>query len=194
MRNLTKTDLAELKRIVDKGHPSAPYFDNVVGYQELSEIACVNDWADEMRKQGYSICDIDENPDDPPDIVAEMDGKPIGIEVTYLVEYPSGAGWTLSGFQDRLIGIVEKKDKQLRRKKEERVRQQGKQALDCRLYGMFLLIFAPEPNLQDELAKYIEKTKLSWVKSIDRVFVMGDYFPTLGHSVHEVQQSSGTNR
>ena len=59
---------------------------------------------------------------------------------------------------------------------------------------MFLLIFTPEPYLQDDLATYIGKTKLPWAKSFDRVFVMGNYFPTFGHSVYEVRQSSETTR
>ena len=84
--------LEEMQRMVEKGRP--PYFDNVHGHQGLAELDKVRDWAEEMEKCGYSISGIrlnldeSEEPDDPPDVLAEIDGKPIGIEVTDLVEYP----------------------------------------------------------------------------------------------------------
>lgn len=84
--------LEEMQRMVEKGSP--PYFDNVHGHQGLAELEKVRDWAREMKRFGHSITGIElnldesEKPDDPPDVLAELDGKPIGIEVTDLVEYP----------------------------------------------------------------------------------------------------------
>lgn len=84
--------LEEMQRMVEKGRP--PYFDNVHGHQGLAELDKVRDWAEEMEKCGHPISGIrlnlDESgkPDDPPDVLAEIDGRPIGIEVTDLVEYP----------------------------------------------------------------------------------------------------------
>ena len=41
------------------------------------------------RKRGHATCKIKENLDDPPNVFAEMDGKPIGVEVTELVDKKS---------------------------------------------------------------------------------------------------------
>ena len=90
---LSVSHLKVMQRIADNSSPHSPYFDNIRGYQKLSEIAIVEDWAKEIRKQGHSVCKIklnvddNGNPDDPPDVLAEMNGIPVGIEVTNLVEY-----------------------------------------------------------------------------------------------------------
>ena len=93
--DLTEDDLKEMTRIADKSSPHSPYFDNVQGYQDPSEVAQVEDWAKEMRKRDHSIpgskirpnVDDSGKKDDPPDILVEMDGKLVGIEVTNLMEY-----------------------------------------------------------------------------------------------------------
>ena len=83
-----------MRRILEKQSPQSPYLDNIHGHQEPAELDKVRDWATEMKKRGHSISGIGpnlderENRDDPPDVLAEMDGKRIGIEVTDLVEYP----------------------------------------------------------------------------------------------------------
>lgn len=76
--------------------PQSPYFDNIHGHQEPAELDKVRDWAKAMGKCGHSISGIRPNldeggkADDPPDVLAEMDGKLVGIEVTDLVVYPKG--------------------------------------------------------------------------------------------------------
>ena len=86
--------LEEMLRIAEKSSPYSPYLDNIHGYEELAEVEKVQDWAKEVEKCGHSISGIrlnlDESgkPDDPPDVLADMDGKPVGTEVTDLVEYP----------------------------------------------------------------------------------------------------------
>ncbi|MDE0627485.1 MAG: hypothetical protein OXH99_13880 [Bryobacterales bacterium] len=93
--DMTEDALTELERIAEGSRPHSPYFDNIHPYQERSEIAIVEDWAKEMRKLGHSVCkirlNVDENgsPDDPPDVLANIDGTLVGIEVTHLVEHVS---------------------------------------------------------------------------------------------------------
>lgn len=79
--------LKALSRIVDKHSPHSPYFDNMHEYHRRAEIAIVQDWAKEMRRSGHAVCEIRSHDDDPPDVLAVMDGIQIGIEVTILVEY-----------------------------------------------------------------------------------------------------------
>lgn len=87
---LTEDVLKALSRIVDKHSPHSPYFDNMHEYQRLAEIAIVQDWAKEMRRLGHTVCKIKSNDDDPPDVLALMDGIQIGIEVTMLVDHVRG--------------------------------------------------------------------------------------------------------
>ena len=81
-------------RILEQYSPQSPYLDNIRGHQEWAELDKVRDWAKGMEKCGHSISRIRINldecgkPDDPPDVLADMDGRPVGIEVTDLVEYP----------------------------------------------------------------------------------------------------------
>lgn len=87
--------LEEMRRIAEKSSAHSPYFDNIHGYQELAEVSKVEDWAKGMGRLGHSIggirLNLDENgrPDDPPDVLAEIDGELVGIEVTDLMEYVS---------------------------------------------------------------------------------------------------------
>ena len=246
--------LAELQRIAKMSRPHSPYFDNIHEYQSLAEIAKVEDWANHMIAHGHSVSqsrpnlDAAGNPDDPPDVLAEVNGRLVGIEVTDLMEYVptnmirilgcdrktilkwkqsrgepvfSWCGpaldkeerdevedevrekpnayqgicvmWTLDRFQDRLRAIVTKKDRQASSKKHRRAQIQGEQALELRMNGRILLIFTPEPYLQDNLDEYVAKTKLALPENFDRVFVMGDYLPDGGsgrHPVFEVCLSS----
>lgn len=80
--------LEEMQRIAEKSSPYSPYLDNIHDYRELAEVEKVQDWAKETEKVGYSISCIRSNRDDPPDVLARVDGKLVGIEVTDLVEYP----------------------------------------------------------------------------------------------------------
>lgn len=87
-------ELEETLRIVKQFSPHSPYLDNIHGHQEPAELEKVRDWAKEMEKCGHSISrirlNLDESgeKDDPPDVLADFDGRPIGVEVTHLVEYP----------------------------------------------------------------------------------------------------------
>ena len=87
--------LEEMRRIEEKSSSRSPYFDNIHGYQELGELSKVQDWAKEMEKRDHVVGEIRPNvddrerPDDPPDVLAEIDGELVGIEVTDLMEYVS---------------------------------------------------------------------------------------------------------
>ncbi len=180
----TEDLIKEVERVSKKIKPSSPYLDNITKYQGLSEIHMVKDWAKEMRKQGHSICQISGNDDDPPDVLAMLDDKPIGIEVTNLVEYlhedQHPREWTLEDFRKRLAEIVETKNQKARRKKEERVEHEGAQALDCRLHKQILLIFTPEMYLQHRLKEFLDQTMLPRPRIFSQVFVMGDEVPSSG--------------
>ena len=239
--------LAELQRIAESSSVHSPYFDNIHGYQSLAEIAKVRDWANHMTTRGDAVCkirpnrDAAGNPNDPPDVLADMNGRLVGIEVTDLMEYVStnmirilGCGsetilrwkprrgkpvfawsgsaldkeerdnlenevrekpydyqgtcvvWTLDRFQNGLRAIVSKKDRQASSKKHKRAQIQGEQALELRLHKRILLIFTPEPDLQDNLAEYVANTRLPLPENFDQVFVMGDYLPDGGSGRHPV--------
>ena len=85
--------LEEIGRIAERSDPRVPYFDNIQGYKEFGELSKVQDWAEEMEKRGHVVAGIrlnaDESgrPDDPPDVLAEVDGGLVGIEVTDLLVY-----------------------------------------------------------------------------------------------------------
>jgi len=87
--------LDELERIAERSDSRVPYLDNIQGYKELGELSKVQDWAKEMEKRGHVVGEIRPNvddrerPDDPPDVLAEIDGELVGIEVTDLLEYVS---------------------------------------------------------------------------------------------------------
>lgn len=80
-------ELEETLRILEKYSPQSPYLDNIHGHQGPAELDKVRDWAKEIEKRGHSISRIRLNRDDPPDVIAHIDGKPVGIEVTDLLEY-----------------------------------------------------------------------------------------------------------
>ena len=178
----TKDFIKELKENAEKVKPSSPYLDNILGFQGLSEISMVEDWAKEMRKQGHSICKISKNKNDPPDVLATLDGKPIGIEVTNLVIYLRNGQhaheWTLEDFKERLMEIVETKDQKACRKRKERSERDGKRALDCRLHKLILLIFTPEMYLQRRIKEFLDQITLPQPHVFGQVFVMGDEVPS----------------
>ena len=87
--------LDEMWRLTEKSSPQFPYLDNYRASKELGELDKVQDWAKEMEQRGQVVsrirpnCDDCGRRDDPPDVLAEMDGKLIGVEVTDLLEYIS---------------------------------------------------------------------------------------------------------
>lgn len=238
--------LDELNRIAEKADSRVPYLDNIQGYKELGELSKVQDWAKEMKERGHIVAEIRLNvdgcgrPDDPPDVLAEVDGGLVGIEVTDLLVYVTermmdiaadgrmtrltwrmrrgqvssfrwdGPGldeekraalerrirenprfygeawvtWSLEQFRECLRRIVDRKDKKASAKRESRLREQGRSALDLRLSESFLLIFTPEMHLQCNLEQYVEKTELPRPRNFDRVFVMGEYTPDRGSGGH----------
>ena len=56
-------------------------------FKDLFEVFHARKWAEELRKSNHSIPDskIETNDDDPPDVLAEMDGERICVEVTSVV-------------------------------------------------------------------------------------------------------------
>lgn len=96
----TSVDIEELKeslRIAEKRSSRSPYGDNVDRvHQTRAELEMVRDWAREMEKCGHSVSEIrpnlDEsgNHDDPPDVLAEVGGELVGIEVTNLMKHLKG--------------------------------------------------------------------------------------------------------
>jgi len=199
--------LEEMQRIAEKSSPYSPYLDNIHDYRELAEVEKVQDWAKEMEKVGYSISCIRSNRDDPPDVLARVDGKLVGIEVTDLVEYPkkhairfatSDRRVTTLTWKKRQNGILDFRwhgaefdsDEKAGAKKAKRMRKNGVNALDSRLQGSLLLIFTPELYLQDHLAEYLDETKVRAPENFDRVFLMGHYVPgerPRRHPVFEVR-------
>lgn len=79
--------LDELRLLEKRSDSRTPYLDNIHGYQELGEVDKVQDWAQEMERRGLVARQIESNLDDPPDVLVEIGGSLVGIEVTDLLEY-----------------------------------------------------------------------------------------------------------
>ena len=180
-------------KAADQGHSDAKYNLIIVNgfdhrdYQDYFEVCATRDWARELRKSNHSIPDskIKKNDDDPPDVLADMDGKRIGVEVTRLIceltardrrEYRSRPEmqrvslWPLKRFQEDLMEAVQRKDSKMKRK-------YGKTGRVPSLHKQFLLLVTNELYLgEDVLADYLtDENKVTVPKphSFDAVYVMG---------------------
>ncbi|WP_425155531.1 hypothetical protein [Candidatus Palauibacter sp.] len=150
-----------MKRIATKSS-GAPDFNDVRGYQARSEVAVVEDWINEMRRQGCWIQDyrIESVQDDPPDCVVRFDETRVGVEVTTLWE-PCEPAWSFDEFQDRLRKRVAKKD--------------GEASRDSSTPRQFLLIrITYLHNLHRERLDTITLPK---PENLDRVYLVVDYQP-----------------
>ena len=104
-------------RILEQYSPQSPYLDNIHGHQGLAELDKVRDWAKETEKCGHSISEIKLNlnesgkSNDPPDVLAKMNRKLIGIEVTDLVEYPKKHALCIAAV-DRRVTIMRWRQRQ----------------------------------------------------------------------------------
>ena len=207
-----------MKRIENKnrkrGHATFWNTDNKS--QGFMEVDAARNWAQEMNKRGHSIpiCKIEENRDgenrknDPPDVLAEMDGEKIGVEATELVDekaikehpkipplmelvepgphaldkfpQPIPLQWPLDKFRKHLQNLVLDKEKKAR-KKEKRA---GK---DSSLSKQFLLIVTDEDWLDEAtLSEYLQTTKLQPPRYFDGVYVMMAYVPADGEGHYQV--------
>lgn len=81
--------LVDVARILLGSSPQFPYLDHSRPEKKWAEREKVRDWAEEMKKHGHVVRKVRSNDDDPPDVLAEMDGSPICVEVTDLLEYVS---------------------------------------------------------------------------------------------------------
>ena len=185
--------LEEMQRIAEKSSPYSPYLDNIHDYRELAEVEKVQDWAKEMEKVGHSISCIRSNRDDPPDVLARVDGKLVGIEVTDLVEYPKKHAIRFARSDRRVTTLTWKKRQNGMfdfRWHGAEFDPDGANALDSRLQRSLLLIFTPESYLQHHLAEYLDETEVRAPENFDRVFLMGHYVPgerPRRHPVFEVR-------
>ncbi len=86
------------------------------------------------------------------------------------VRVPNPADWPFDKFREKLAKIVQKKDKKMRKQKEnDQLISLGKN---------FLLIVTDEPNLGEErLDEYLKKIKLSRPQYFDAIYVMYSYVP-----------------
>ena len=176
-------------------------------FQGPMEVFATRCWSEEMDKLGHSIpiCKIEENRDDkgnrddPPDVLAEMDGNKIGVEVVELVDekaiakhpkipplrelvepgpdaldklpQPMPPEWPLEKFERRLRKRVQDKEGKVRKKHE----RDGK---DNSLSKQFLLIVTCEPYLDEAtLSEYLKIIKLQRPRHFDGIYVMMSYVP-----------------
>ena len=179
------------RKAADQGHPKAPYsLISLQGldhrdYQDLFEVFTTRDWASELRKSKHSIPDskIETNDDDPPDVLAEMDGEQIGVEVTRIVDESTEKSrkehrgepdrqimtlWPRERFRAYLIEAVQKKDSQMKKK-------YGKTGRKRFLHKQVLLFVTKELHLEDFLAEYLtddNKVTVPRPNSFDEVYVM----------------------
>ena len=180
-------------KAADQGHSDAKYNLIIVNgfdhrdYQDYFEVCATRDWARELRKSHHSIPDykIKKNDDDPPDVLADMDGKRIGVEVTRLVneqtqkcnrkyrsrpEKQKVALWPREEFQEHLVKAVRKKDSNMKNRHGKMGRVPG-------LHKQFLLLVTDELHLgEGVLADYLSaenKVTVPRPDSFDAVYVMG---------------------
>ena len=171
----------------DRGTSQSPY-----------EVAAVVDWAKEMKKRGHSIpiCEIEANPNDPPDVKAKMDGKPIGIEVTRLAEIATRGNLPSYVFfstpptpdeKERILAEISGKRSRMQQQSQvagpvppgefpERLKEfvhskDKKTPRDGSLHKQFLLIVTEEQ--EGDLGEYMKKIALPRPQNLDAVYMMG---------------------
>ena len=141
---------------------------------------------DTLNPSSIADSEIKTNNDDPPDVFAEMDGEPICVEVTRLIDEPTQkskkeilAGlkdwtpWPRKRFQECLREAVQKKDSKMKEK-------YGKTGRVPSLHKQFLLLVTDELYLGDVLADYLKnenKVTIPRPHSFDAVYVMGAEMP-----------------
>ena len=209
-------DLLEaMERLEDscrkRGH--APDWHAPNEFQDQMEVEATWDWAGEMNERGWKIdtASVRKNESDPPDCLAEMGGKTIGIEVTELVDRkaielhpellryqgpehfvqefpqpPMPPSWPREKFHKHVAAIIERKD---RRAAEVRTLR-PQPSRDNPVSSEFLLIVTGEPRLDETtLAEYLRTIKLQRPRYFDGVFVMKSYVHNpdgKGHGHHPV--------
>ncbi len=141
-------------------------------YQAHMEVDAVREWAEVMNDRGWriDIHTVHKNPCEPPDCLAEMDEKTIGVEVTELVcreaiedktRKPGAVLWNREAFRMRLNERVRAKDKP-----SEHVSKQ------------VLLILTDEPALDEAmLCEYLKTIELKRPRHFDGIYVMRSYEP-----------------
>ena len=155
------------------------------------------DWAKEMKKRGHSIpiCEIEANPNDPPDVKAKMDGKPIGIEVTRLAKFWNPYKNPIVCFptppapdeQEKILGEIREECSKMKQQSPvagpvppgefpERLKEmvhskEKKTPRDGALHKQFLLIVTEEQ--EGDLDDYMKKIALPRPQNFDAVYVMG---------------------
>ena len=102
-------------------------------FKDLFEVFHARKWAEELRKLNHSIPDskIETNDDHPPDVLAEMDGERICVEVTRIIDERTQkskrqyeqmpeeqivTSWPRERFQECLMEAVQKKDSKMKEK------------------------------------------------------------------------------
>ena len=174
-------DMEALKRYVEAGERRAAkgirvsHWDAPNESQLVQELMIAEELAKSLKEQGRAeIREIEPNPipNELPDCHARLDGKPIGIEVTELIEpFQHWTDWPLERFREKLAASIDKKDRKAG--KPERA-----PALS-RLYQLWLVIATDErlltPELIEEHLAWIRLTKPAY---FDAVFVLGPYEPT----------------
>ena len=172
-------------------------------YQELYEVSKTRDWAKEMNKRGHSIPipEIKANPNDPPDVFAEMDGNRIAIEVIRLVKYvnqdkaPITVAFSTSHAPDGVHEAIRQKRSrgklqpqvaaawpldEFRECLKKKVHDKDKKTpRDGSLHKQFLLIVTKELYLVGVLAEYLKKIALPRPQNFDAVYMMGEYVPMM---------------
>ena len=160
------------------------YWDTTRNYKDFQEKDVCECLARSLSDQGMgNIHEIrkyhhPENSDkDFPDCLANMDGKEIGIEVTQLREDMAPCDgkirykeWTPEQFRERIIEIVERKNKA--------AQQLGREELLESLDLFYVVIHTDEFMLKSEVLRdYLRQPVGPKPCKIDEAFVLGPYEP-----------------
>ena len=196
----------ELKYLFEHHQDGSPHYDHLQGFQSESELRYAEEWAKEMNKRDPSntICELEPNPSDPPDVFGKINGNVIGIEVTKLVpthghttytydatqnkiidpvQHPpdpksTETPWSFGIFRERIESIVSNKDR--------------KTPKGSNLHQLYLLIATHQTYLcEGTLSEYLSNLTIKQPRNFDAVFVLGDFMPGEGDSgIRRIQHDS----
>ena len=143
-------------------------------WQAVQEFTVSEEFAKSLREQGVADIQairVNPDPNELPDCLAELNGKPIGIEVTQLIASDEAhKEWCRDSFEHAVTALIVKKG-------NKATIPQRVETLSL-LSQLFLVIPTDETYLSPEnIADYLRTIRVTKPPGIDRAFVLGPYEP-----------------
>ena len=143
-------------------------------WQAVQEVTVSEEFAKSLREQAVADIQairVNPDPNELPDCLAELNGKPIGIEVTQLIASDEAhKEWCRNSFEHAVTALIVKKgNKATTPKRMETLSS---------LNQLFLVVFTDETYLSLEIiSDYLRNFRVTKPPGIDRAFVLGPYEP-----------------